>query len=159
MKKTYFWNSCFCEIQKVLYENPFIFLGKLNQNYFLLYNVIILLILNTELGLIRTTPWPDEKDLFLKFLFLRNSKSFVWEPIYFPRQAKPKILFALHCHYTGDTPYRVWFDLDNYITRWKRPFLKFLFRETQIVPFEILELLYLNVWTFFPTRYTNFSLL
>ena len=42
----------------------------------------------------------------------------------FSKQAKP-ILFALHCHYTGDTQFRVWFDLDNSLTRWKRFFLKF----------------------------------
>ena len=44
--------------------------------------------------------------------------------------------FALHSLYTADTLYRVWFDLDNSLTRWKRPFLKFLFREIQKVPFE-----------------------
>ena len=33
----------------------------------------ILLALHAEFGLIWTTPWPDEKDLFLKF-FSRNSK-------------------------------------------------------------------------------------
>ena len=71
---------------------------------------------------LNSSPWPDEKDLFLKFLFLRNSKSFVWEPIYFPRQAKPKIFFALHCHYTVDTQYRVWFDLSNSLTRWKKTY-------------------------------------
>ena len=44
---------------------------------------------------------------------------------FFPKQAKPKIFFALHSHYTGDTPYRVWFDLDNTLTRWKKKlFLK-----------------------------------
>ena len=32
---------------------------------------------------------------------------------------------VLHCHYTGDTQYRVWFDLDNSLTRWRRTFLKF----------------------------------
>ena len=41
---------------------------------------------------------------------------------FFPKQAKPKIFFALHSHYTGDTPYRVWFDLDNSLTRWKKNF-------------------------------------
>ena len=49
--------------------------------------------------------------------------------------------FALHFHYTGDTPYRVWLDLDNSLTRWNRPFLKFLFRKVQKIPFEILTIL------------------
>ena len=38
----------------------------------------------------------------------------------FPRRAQPKIFFALHSRYTDDTPYRVWFDLDNSLTRWKK---------------------------------------
>ena len=42
----------------------------------------------------------------------------------FPRQAKPKILFVLHCNYTSDNQYRVWFDLDNSLTRWKKIFFK-----------------------------------
>ena len=32
-------------------------------------------------------------------------------------QAKAKIFFALDSIYTGDTLYRVWFDLDNSFTR------------------------------------------
>ena len=42
----------------------------------------------------------------------------------FPRQAIPKTFSALHCHYTGDIQCRVWFDLDNSLTRWKRIFFK-----------------------------------
>ena len=59
---------------------------------------------------------------FFKIPFSRNSKSSVWKPNFFPRQAKPKKFFALHFHYTGDTQFRVWFDLDNSLTRWKRFF-------------------------------------
>ena len=44
---------------------------------------------------------------------------------FFPRQALPKF-FALHSHYTGDTPYRVWFDLDSSLTRRKRIIFKIL---------------------------------
>ena len=154
-------------------------------DFFLLYTLITLVILNTEFGLIWTTPWPDENEFFLKLSKIRNSpnsqnsvwkpifflgklykqlfcfvsslhwwysiphliwfgkllnpmkKTFfknsqknrnsrslqksVWRPSIFPRQAIPKILFALHSHYTGDTPYRVWFDLENSLTPWKRP--------------------------------------
>ena len=32
---------------------------------------------------------------------------------FFPRQVIPKILFALHSDYTGDTPYQLWFDFDK----------------------------------------------
>ena len=88
------------------------------------------MIVNDEFGSIRTTPWPDEKEFFLKFskiLNSRNSQNSVWTPKYFPRQAIPKHLFALHSHYIGDTPYRVWFDLNNSLTRWKRHFFKIPF--------------------------------
>ena len=45
---------------------------------------------------------------------------------FFPRQAKEKILFALHYHYTGDTQCRDWFDLGNSLTRWKTIIFKIL---------------------------------
>ena len=67
------------------------------------------------------------KKTIFKIPFLGNSKSSVWKPNLFPKKAKPKIFFALHCHYTRDTPYRVWFDLDNSLTRWKRPIFKIPF--------------------------------
>ena len=81
------------------------------------------MILHTKFGLILTTPWPGEKKLFLKFAKIRNSRNSqnsVWKPNFFPRQAIPKIFFALHSHYTGNTPFRVWFDLENSLSRWKR---------------------------------------
>ena len=112
------------------------------------------MILHTEFSLIRTTPWPDEKELFLKFSKVpnsRNSQNSVWKIIFFPRQAIPKFRFALHSHYTGDTPYRVSFDVDNSLPDEKDLFLKFIFQEIQKVPYEIL--------TFFRTRYTIFLLI
>ena len=56
-----------------------------------------------------------KKTYTLKFLFRETQKVAYEKPI----------LFALHCHYTGDTQYRVWFDLDNSLTRWRRTFSKF----------------------------------
>ena len=67
-----------------------------------------------------------KKPIF-KIPFSRNSKTSVWKTKFFPRQAKPKILFALLFHCTGDTAYRVWFHLDNSLTRWKRPIFKIPF--------------------------------
>ena len=43
----------------------------------------------------------------------------------FSRQAIPKVLLVLHSRYTWDTPYRVWIDLDNSLTRRKRPIFKY----------------------------------
>ena len=59
-----------------------------------------------------------------KISYLRNSQIYVWKPNFFPRQAIPKILFVLQSSYPWDTRYRVWFDLDNSLTRWKRPIFK-----------------------------------
>ena len=80
--------------------------------------------LNIESGLIWKNPWPDEKELFLEFAKIRNSRNSqnsVLKPNFFPRQAIPYTnkFFALHCHYPGDTQYRVWFDLEISLTRWK----------------------------------------
>ena len=67
---------------------------------FLLYTLITLVILNTELGLIWATPWPDEKQLFLKFSknpqFVKFAK-FRVKTHFFPRQAIPTtfLLYAL----------------------------------------------------------------
>ena len=86
-------NSQFGKFAKFRMKNPF-FLGKLNQ-YFLVYTVITLVILNTEFGLIWATHWPDEKQLFVKFSRVRNSRnsqSSVWNPV-FPRRAIPTIFW------------------------------------------------------------------
>ena len=82
------------------------------------------MILHNEFGLIWTTPWSDEKDLFLK-LVIREIRKFPYEILtFFPRQLIAKILFVLHSNYTGDTPYRVWFDLDDSLVWWKRSIFK-----------------------------------
>ena len=84
------------------------------------------MILHTPFGLIWTTPWPDGKELFLKISKIRNSRNSqnsVWKPKFFLGALYQK-LFALQAHYTGDTPYRVWFDLDNSLTRRKKPIFK-----------------------------------
>ena len=86
---------------------------------FLLYTLITLVILHTAFGLIWTTPLPDEKNLFLNSFFAKFAK-FRTKSQFFS-EASSTNFFALHSHYTGDTPYRVWFDLDNSLTRWKKP--------------------------------------
>ena len=91
------------------------------------YFIITLVILHAEFGLIWTTPWPDEKDLFLKFFF-REIHKVPYEILsFFPRQAILKILFVLHFNYTGDTACRVLLDLNNTVTPWKRPIFKIPF--------------------------------
>ena len=51
----------------------------------------------------------------------------------FSRQAIAKTLFVLDSRYTRDTLYRVWFDLNNSLTQWKRPIFKIRYlRNSQI---------------------------
>ena len=134
MNKTFYKKSQKFEIREVRksqYEDPLFSLGKLYQKFVLHCTLITLLILNTEFGLIWTTPWPDENDFFLKLSKNRNSpnsQNSVWKPIFFLGKLY-KQLFALQAHYTGDTPHRVWLDLDNSLTRWKRPIFKIPFSQ------------------------------
>ena len=65
--------------------------------------------------------------------YLRNSQISVWKTNFFPRQALPKILSVLQSRCPWYTPYRVWFDLDNSLTQWKRPIFKIRYlRNSQI---------------------------
>ena len=63
------------------------------------------MVLHAKFGLIWTTPWPDKKDLFLKLLIWKDRKFPYEKLIFFPRQAIQRIPFALHFHYTCDSPY------------------------------------------------------
>ena len=67
------------------------------------------------------TKW---KRTISKVRYSLNSRNTVWKPNFFPRQAMPKILFALHFHYIGDTPFRVRIDLNNFLTTWNRTSFK-----------------------------------
>ena len=94
------------------------------------------MILNIEFCLTWANPWPDEIQLFLKFSKIcnsRNSQNSVWKPIFFLGKLYQQLL-ALHCHYTGDTQYRVGFDLGNSLTRWKTTIFKIL-KNSQFVKF------------------------
>ena len=96
------------------------------------------MILHAEFGLIWTTPWPDEKDLFLKFLFREIQKV--------PNEILTFFLSKLH------QKFFLFYILNKLVilhtkfgliwtTSWpdkKELFLKFLFRESQKVPYEIL---------------------
>ena len=76
------------------------------------------------------------KNLFLKFFFREIQKVLYENPTFRLGKLNKKYFFALKCHYNGDTPYRVWFDLDNSLTQWKKPIFKIPFREIQKVLYE-----------------------
>ena len=74
--------------------------------------------------------------LFAKFVYIREVP---YENLtFFPDKPYPKNLFVSDSRCTGDTPYRVLFDLDKSLIRWKKPVLKFVIREIRKFPYEIL---------------------
>ena len=79
------------------------------------------MIFQTDFGLIWTTPWPDEKKtIFLKFADL-EIRNFLYENLtFFLVKLYQKTPFVLNADYNGDIPYRLWFDLNNSLTRWKK---------------------------------------
>ena len=104
------------EIRNLSYEKlTFFFLDKLLQKFFFSCAQPTLGTLHPNFGCIWATPWADEKGLFSKFY---NPNLFE-KIVNFPKQAMPNVLFVLHPYYTGDTPYRVWFSLNNFLTQWK----------------------------------------
>ena len=71
------WNN-----SKFPYEKLTFFLGKLYKKLFLFYNLFTHGILDCKFGSLWTTPWPDEKDLFLKFVICEFRK-FPYEKLTF----------------------------------------------------------------------------
>ena len=116
IKKSYFKIPFFREIQNSVWKIKFFprqailkILFVLHSNYTGDTPCRVLFDLNNTV-----TRW---KRPIFKIPFSRNSKCFVWNTNFFPRQAIPKIIFVLHSNYTGDTPCRVWFDLNTSLTR------------------------------------------
>ena len=104
--KRHIFKITFSRNSKSSVWNPTFFLGRLNQKYFLLYTVISLVILNAEFGLIWTIPWPDEKDLFLKFLFREVQKVLSENPTFFLGKLNQKktFCFTLSLHWWYSMP-------------------------------------------------------
>ena len=111
-------------IFKILKNSPFAKIAKFRMktqlfprhalpNSFLLYTPITLVILHTEFGLMWTTPWPDEKQLFLnfsKFRNSRNSQNSVWKTIFLLGELYQQLFcFTLSLHWWYSIPSLVWF--------------------------------------------------
>ena len=115
MKKTFFYISFFAKFKKFRMKY-LIFSGKGIQNFFCFTLSLHSWYCTPSLVWFGQLPVPIKKNYFLnsqKFA-LREIRKIPYEnPIFFPRQAIPNTLFAVHSHYTGDTQYRVWFDLDS----------------------------------------------
>ena len=81
-EKDLFLKFVICEIREFPYEKLTFFLGQLYRNFFLFYNLLTHGILDNMFGSLWTTPWPDEKDLFLKFVICEIRK-FPYEKLTF----------------------------------------------------------------------------
>ena len=76
----------FLRKSEVLYEKLTFFLGKSYQKFFLPCTLVTMVILHTMFGLIVTTPWPDEEELFInsqKFAIREIRKISFENPIFF----------------------------------------------------------------------------
>ena len=131
-KNTY--SKLFGNNRKFPYEKLNFFLGKLYQKFFLFYNIVTHGILDTEFGLVWTTPWPDQKDLFLK-LFIWNNRKFPYEKLTFflgKLYQKFFLFYHLVTHGILDTKFGfIW------ITSWpdkKDLFLKLVIRKYRTFP-------------------------
>ena len=109
--KLLIWNN-----RKFPYEKLTFFLGKLYQNLFVLESSYpwdtryqVWFTLNNSLT--------RSKRPIFKICYLRNSQISVCKSNFFPRQTIPKILFVLQSSYPCDTLCRVWFNLNNFLTR------------------------------------------
>ena len=142
------------EIRKFPYENLTFFLHKLYQKFFLFYTVATQGILHTEFGSIWTSPWPDEKDLFLKFV-IREIRKFPYENLTFFLH---KLYLKFVMHYTLATQGILHTEFGSIWTSpWpdeKDLFLKFVIREIRKFPYEnltfFLHKLYQKFFLFYP---------
>ena len=80
-----------------------------------------MVILHTKFRLIWTTVWPMKKIYFWISLIAKFAK-FRMKISFFSQASYNKILFVLHSDYNGDIPYRLWLDLNNFLSQWERPF-------------------------------------
>ena len=87
------------------------------------------MILNAEFSLIWATPWPDAKQLFFKFLKIRNSgnsQNSVWKPNFFRGTLCQKLFcFTLPLHWWYSIPRLVWFG--QHLNPMKKPIFKIPF--------------------------------
>ena len=135
-EKDLFLKLIILEIRKFPYEKLTFFLGKLYQKIFSFYTLHTLGILHTEFGLVWTTPWPDEKDLFLK-LIIREIRKFSYEKLTF---FLGKLYQKFVLFYTFDTLGILHAEFGFiWTTPWpdeKDLFLKLIIRETLKIPYE-----------------------
>ena len=106
-------NPQFAKFAKLRMKNHFSPRQALPTTFFI-YTLITLVILNTEFGLVWTTPWSAEKEFFLKFSKIRNSRNspnYVWKTIFLLGKLYQQLFFfTLSLHWWYSIPSLVWFE-------------------------------------------------
>ena len=121
-----------------------------------------MVILHTYFGSTWTTFSPMKKYYFQKPLFAKlkifRMKSVSITNI-FTRQAIAKNPFFLHSNNTGDTPFRVWLDLEIFLTRWERTIFKIPYSRNSKTfvwnPYELVTFLLDKLWQKFILSYVR----
>ena len=153
-EKDLFLKFVICEIRKFPYEKLTFFLGQLYQKSFSFYTLDTHGILHTEFGSIWTTPWPDEKDLFLKFVICEIRK-FPYEKLTF---FLGKLYQKFFSFYTLDTHGILHTEFGSiWTTPWpdeKDLFLKFVICEIRKIPYEKLTFFLRKLYQKFFSFYT-----
>ena len=131
-KKDLFLKLLIWKNRKFPYEKVSFFLGKLYKKFFLPYTFITLVIFHTKCGSLWTTPWLDKISIFL--IIEKAEKSiFRIEIHFFSMKVRRTILFESESTYPENTPFQVWFDLNNFSTRQKKPIFKITYlKKSQI---------------------------
>ena len=131
ISKLNIWNN-----SKFPYEKLTFFLGKLYQNFFLHYNLHTTGSLGYQFGSLWTTPWPDEKDLFLKFVICEIRKFSYEKLTFFLGKLYQKFFLHYNLHTTGSLGYHFGSFWTTPGPDKKDPFLKFVICEIRKFPNE-----------------------
>ena len=137
-EKDLFLKFVICEIRKYPIEILTFFLGKLGVPFFLHYNLNSTGSLGYQFGSLWTTPWSDEKDLFLKFLICEIRKFPIKILTFFLVKLGGPFFLHYNLNSTGSLGYQFG---SLWTTPWsdeKDLFLKFLICEIRKFPIEIL---------------------
>ena len=123
MKKNLFLKFAIRETQKPqFYVWKTKVLGKLQKNYFWFTPWLEWWYSITTLVWFEQLLQPMNKNQLLKFAN-REIRKVPYENLnFFLGKLYQKTLFVLHSNYNGDIPCRLWFDLNNFLSQWERPF-------------------------------------
>ena len=135
-EKDLFFKFVICEIRKFPIEKRTFFLGKLGVPFFLHYNLNSTGSLGYQFRLLWTTPWPDEKDLFFKFVICEIRKFPIEKRTFFLGKLGGPFYLHFNLNSTGSLGYQFG---SLWTTPWpdeKDLFFKFVICEIRKLPIE-----------------------